>query len=209
MICTMAYRPFPKTRFLVEPPPVVLVAPDIFRLAIRELEITPEQGVSNKAKAAFNLHQARKAHTLLRGVDWSAFDRFWVEGGNEWDRRHDKAVHIEFQGPKARPVSAEVKRAGSETGRLDLSLLRTPCDHVGHDDSIGATATGGATDEPRKSTNPSDATPCALRPAGGPALCVREQHRVLMNAVSDRIHDTQHLVDRSATRQRARISAPC
>ena len=116
MICTMAYRPLPKSRFLVEPPPAVLVAPDIIQLAVRELEITPERGVSNKNRAAFNLHQARKAHALLRGVDWSAFDRFWIEGGNEWQRRHDKAAHSEFQGPKSATVSAEVKR---EVARRD------------------------------------------------------------------------------------------
>src|SRR5262245_60090401 len=116
MICALAYRPLPKTRFLVEPPPAVLVAPDIFRLAVRELEISPEPGVSNKNRAAFKLHQERKAHALLRGVDWSAFDRFWLEGGNEWERRHDKAVHSELEGPKSRPVSAEVKR---EVARRD------------------------------------------------------------------------------------------
>jgi hypothetical protein len=60
MIRTMAYRPFPKTRFLVEPPPAVLVAPDVFQLAVRELEVTPERRVSNRGKAAFNLHQTRK-----------------------------------------------------------------------------------------------------------------------------------------------------
>ena len=98
MICTMAYRPLPKTRFLVEPPPAVLVAPDIFGLAVRELEITPEGRVSNRGKAAFNLHQARKAHALLRGVDWSVLtgsgSRAATSGTDDTTRRSTSSFRV-------------------------------------------------------------------------------------------------------------------
>ena len=73
-------------------------------------------GSLQQEQGRIHLHQARKARARLRGVDWSAFDRFWIEGGNEWQRRHDKAAHSEFQGPKSATVSAEVKR---EVARRD------------------------------------------------------------------------------------------
>ncbi len=107
----MPYRPASNTKCLVEPPAAVLVAPDILRLAVQELEVVAELGISTKAKAVFNLRQAQRAHALLRGVDWSAFDWFWTEGGNEWSRRHDKSIHTTFAGPKAKPITSEVKRA--------------------------------------------------------------------------------------------------
>lgn len=111
MIRPMAYRPITHTRCLIDPPPGVLVAPDILRLAVQELDVVAEPGLSSKAKAGFRDLQARKAHSFLRAIDWTAFDWFWNEGGNEWARRHDKLIHAKFEGPRSRPVSAEVKRA--------------------------------------------------------------------------------------------------
>lgn len=110
MMSLMAYRPIPRTKCLVDPPPAVMVAPDIFQLAVQELETVPEPGLSSRAKAAVNHNQARRAFALLRAIDWTAFDWFWTDGGNEWYRRHDKSIHAQFAGPKARPISAEIKR---------------------------------------------------------------------------------------------------
>ena len=110
----MSYRPDALTKCLVQPPGAVLVAPDVLRLAMAELEIAPGPQLALKALSAFKLLQTQKAQALVRGIDWTAFEWFWAEGGNESSRRHNKTSHTPYAGVKAKPLTANVKRTVAE-----------------------------------------------------------------------------------------------
>lgn len=83
------------------PSPAVEVAPDLLRLAADALEMPVDESLPAKARTAFAKRQAARARVLVRAIDWTAFDWFWTEGGLEWERRHSKASHGPYIGPKA------------------------------------------------------------------------------------------------------------
>lgn len=108
----MSYQPRRPTWSLVEPPPAVEVAADLVRLAVDALEAPLDLTLSAKERGHAKRRQLGVAHAYARAIDWTAFEWFWLEGGLEWERRHDKTVHTTFAGQKPpTAVSLDVKRA--------------------------------------------------------------------------------------------------
>lgn len=78
---------------LAEPPSGVEVATDLIRLAVDAVD-------------AGRLPVAR---SLLRALDWTAFEMYWDEAGLENGRRHDKTAHRKGIGTKGRAIPRSTK----------------------------------------------------------------------------------------------------
>lgn len=107
----MSYRPRPSWS-LVHPPPAVELAPDLLALAISALEGPSVPAATKTARETARRRQLAVAHAAARAVDWTALEWFWIEGGLEWERRHDSSAHGDFDGARANPnIPAALKRA--------------------------------------------------------------------------------------------------
>jgi len=107
----MSYQPR-ITWSLVEPPPAVEAAPDLLALAVAALEAKVDSGLGRDAAKKARRRQLGVAHAYARAVDWTAMEWFWIEGGLEWERRHDKDAHTPSSGQRAGAnIPAAVKRA--------------------------------------------------------------------------------------------------
>lgn len=107
----MTYRPR-STWSLVEPPPAVEAAPDLLALAVATLDAKVEPGLSREATKKARRRQLGVAHAYARAIDWTAMEWFWIEGGLEWERRHDGDAHQKASGERASAnIPVAVKRA--------------------------------------------------------------------------------------------------
>jgi 5-methylcytosine-specific restriction endonuclease McrA len=107
----MDYRPRP-TPCLVEPPPAVEAAADFIRLAVETLEHPLDPSLTVTARRVAGRRQLALAHAYARAIDWTAMEWFWLEAGLEWKRRHDKRLHVGFDGQRASTkIPLAVKRA--------------------------------------------------------------------------------------------------
>jgi 5-methylcytosine-specific restriction endonuclease McrA len=99
------------TWFLIEPQAPVEIAADLLRLAVDAIEDPLPRGViamSQKDERACRLEVAR---AFARACDWTAFEWFWWEGGNEWGRRRGTGPRATYTGPKASPsIPSALKR---------------------------------------------------------------------------------------------------
>lgn len=102
-------------RSLVTPPPGVEVGPDLLRLAVMELEGPSDPGLSRAHQKVKRARAQGRAAALVRALDWTAFEWFWVEGGLEWERRHDRSC---LAGPRA------AKAPGAPSAAVCLSVAQ-------------------------------------------------------------------------------------
>lgn len=106
----MPYQPPAPTCSLVQPSAGVQIIPDLLRLATDALaEAQQPLTGSRKAVAAARAECRARARAFARAIDWSASDSFWLDGGREWDRRHDKTAHVAFEGARTPPISKAVR----------------------------------------------------------------------------------------------------
>ena len=111
----VTYQPHALTRSLVQPPAAVQIIPDLLQLATDALaEVQQPMTGAQKAVIAARTEARARARAFARAIDWSACEWFWLEGGREWDRRHDKSAHAVFEGAKTPSISKAVRREVAE-----------------------------------------------------------------------------------------------
>lgn len=87
---------------LITPPAAVEVASDLVALAVDALESFPDANLNAKVKKDFEASNLARAQVLIRSIDWTAFQWFWLESGMESERHHDPSSHPESVGAKKR-----------------------------------------------------------------------------------------------------------
>jgi 5-methylcytosine-specific restriction endonuclease McrA len=88
------------------------VAADLLGHAVEALEAPIELGLSAKARRAWESYRRERAAAYARACDWTAFEWFWWEGGNEWERRRDASLNRDYVGAKApATIPTSLKRA--------------------------------------------------------------------------------------------------
>ncbi len=124
MMSRMSYRPIQKTRCLVEPPPAVMVAPDVFRLAVQELEVVAEPGRLDQGEGCLQPPPGSEGQRAPAGVSTGAPStgsgpRVATSGTG----RHDKSNTPHWPEVQADLQRREARRG--QTERLEVLLLRS------------------------------------------------------------------------------------